>query len=182
MHVLAGAPTAAPAAAVTRFTPCAGESTQTAKFRRNLGRSEPIWSLNTDDWSGCAHVAGTLSDSEEEEAVGTHATVVSSDTGEHNAGYQSGVGVLRRSAHVQGQMALKDAFNQELHGSRANGGRGLLGRRRPNCFSGPLTRSGAGPRCSAVAEWFSRGSRRRQPSLMSPEVAPSPRRGSGWRK
>lgn len=108
-----------------------------SQIQTKSGRSEPSWSLTTDDWSGCVHVAGTLSDSEEEEAVGTHATVVSSDVEEHNAGYQSGVGVLRRSADVQGQMALKDAFNQELYGSRTNGGRGLLGRRRPNCFSWP---------------------------------------------
>lgn len=71
------------------------------QIQTKSGRSEPVWSLTTDDWSGCVHVAGThvagtLSDSEEEEAVGTHATVVSSDVEEHNAGYQSGVGVLGR--------------------------------------------------------------------------------------
>lgn len=62
-------------------------------------------------------------------------------------------------ADVQGQMALKDAFNPQLYGSRTNGGRGLLGRRRPNCFSGPpdSLRSSA-LRCTAVAAGHAAGS------------------------
>lgn len=68
---------------------------------------------------------------------------------------------------LPGQMAVKDAFNQELYRSRTNGGHGLVGHCQSNCYSWSSCSDTAW--CSTVAESFSQRSQDRKSFVTWPE-------------
>lgn len=121
------------------------EASQPRRIETKSGQSVLIWSLKTDarTWTTCldACMADMPSDlKKEREKLSGHMPLLSHQTWRSiMLNPQSELPHCRPPAKgiLPGQMAVKDAFNQELQRSRTNGGYGLVVHRQSNCSSCP---------------------------------------------